>query len=325
MARLIDVADLAQVSKATASKVLSGKAANERIAEGTVHRVEAAAKKLQYRPNYRAASLSSGKTQVLGVVLGEIHPHSVSHLFWSTFWDYLEIAAQKQSYHLLAIRPNQKTSLENASEFAAERRIDGLIIPGFFYDVSQAKRITVPQVYLEVGKQIKYPQLNINPELGIREALEKLHQQGIRNIAHCYHNKHRTGILRGIANELNMTCNTVKISKPEIPAHSTAAAYIHSYQNSLKKDFSKSLPFDHHEAFFCDNDLIALACDTLRPDSSKCRIIGFDGIYTNYSQRSIDSIVYPFQEMSEQAIAAALGHAIPVNPPQSFYQAATHA
>jgi LacI family transcriptional regulator len=68
--RLRDVAERAGVSATTASFVLSGR--DMRISEPTRHRVERAARELDYRPNLTARSLRTQRTRTIGLVADTI-------------------------------------------------------------------------------------------------------------------------------------------------------------------------------------------------------------------------------------------------------------
>lgn len=65
-----DVAKAAGVSVATVSRALNG---HQNVAEGVRTRVLEAAAALRYSPHHAARSLSSRRTQTVGVVLPDLH------------------------------------------------------------------------------------------------------------------------------------------------------------------------------------------------------------------------------------------------------------
>ena len=67
---IVDVADIAGVSKATVSRVLSGNAEYMRVE--TRERVLAAIAELDYRPSSVARSLTSKRTQTAGILVSDI-------------------------------------------------------------------------------------------------------------------------------------------------------------------------------------------------------------------------------------------------------------
>ena len=68
-----DVAKAAQVSKAQAARALGNYGA---VSDDVRERVLAAAEELEYRPNELARSMNTGKSNTIGVVVGDIeNPH----------------------------------------------------------------------------------------------------------------------------------------------------------------------------------------------------------------------------------------------------------
>ena len=74
-----DVAAEAGVARATAAFVINGRAAEMRIARRTSERVREAAGRLGYVPNQIARGMITGRTQVIGVILGGV---------WGKFGQY---------------------------------------------------------------------------------------------------------------------------------------------------------------------------------------------------------------------------------------------
>ena len=76
-ATIHDVAAQAGVSVATVSRVLNGK---QVVREETKERVERAAESLHYVPNVAARSLSSRRSQTIGIVLPDVHGECFSEV-----------------------------------------------------------------------------------------------------------------------------------------------------------------------------------------------------------------------------------------------------
>lgn len=66
------VAAEAGVARATAAFVISGRATELRISPQTIERVRAVAERLGYVPNHLARGMITGRTQVIGVILGGV-------------------------------------------------------------------------------------------------------------------------------------------------------------------------------------------------------------------------------------------------------------
>ncbi len=73
--KLVTIKDVAResgVSIGAVSKVLHGRGGNIRVSEGTAERIRDAAKRLNYRPNYHARSLRSGRSRSIGLVMNPV-------------------------------------------------------------------------------------------------------------------------------------------------------------------------------------------------------------------------------------------------------------
>ncbi len=123
-ATLRQVAEAAGVSIPTASRVLSGRAAEGRIPEATAERVRAAAAKLGYRPNVLARSLRTRRTRTLGLVVTEL-----ANPFYATIAGAVEAAASASGYTLIiaASGEDPARALEYLRELPS-RPADGLIV-----------------------------------------------------------------------------------------------------------------------------------------------------------------------------------------------------
>jgi LacI family transcriptional regulator len=73
------VAEASGVARATAAFVISGRAPELRIAQKTIDRVNAVAKRLGYVPNQLARGMITGRSHVVGVILGGV---------WGKFGQY---------------------------------------------------------------------------------------------------------------------------------------------------------------------------------------------------------------------------------------------
>jgi LacI family transcriptional regulator len=142
----VDVARLAGVSRATVSYVINGQT-NGRVAISpeTQQRVLDAVAELGYAPDAQAQALRSGSTNTIGAIIPDIHnPH-----FWQ-YVDGIDAAALAAGYHLLV----SSTSLDLKHEQdnlrdLAQRRIDGLIVQGYFAEPSK----TTNQIFKQLIKR----------------------------------------------------------------------------------------------------------------------------------------------------------------------------
>ncbi|WP_320415124.1 LacI family DNA-binding transcriptional regulator [Lysobacter changpingensis] len=115
-----DVARVAQVSVATVSRALNG---HGNVAEDVRNRVFAAAQELRYTPHAAARSLSSRRTQTLGVVLPDLHGE-----FFSELMRGIDQVARAQRLHLLVSSYHGNPQEQGAALRAMRGRVDGLLV-----------------------------------------------------------------------------------------------------------------------------------------------------------------------------------------------------
>lgn len=120
-ARLIDVARLADVSRATAARALGGYGI---VTDETRRKVAEAAKALDYRVNDLARSMRSGKTLTIGVVVADI-----SNSFTLNSIRGIIDASASAGYQSLVLNTDGDVRREReAVRVLREKRVDGLLI-----------------------------------------------------------------------------------------------------------------------------------------------------------------------------------------------------
>ena len=144
--RLIDVANLAKVSRATAARVLGGYA---KVGDKRSDRVLAAAQELGYRTNKIARAMRAGRTLTIGVVVADI-----SNSFFGSAVRAIIDAAAQAGYQTLIVNSNEDHGQEiEAVRTLLEKRVDGLIVvPSFPIDnehLDPAAVAMVPTVFLD--------------------------------------------------------------------------------------------------------------------------------------------------------------------------------
>jgi LacI family transcriptional regulator len=123
-----DIAREAGVSASTVSRVLTG---NAPVAEEKREAVQAAVKKLRYRPNAIAQGLVSGRTGAIGVLT-----QSIASPFYGEIMLGIERGLAESSYHAVVASGNWRTEDElSALSLLSGRRVDALIVlPGIIPD-----------------------------------------------------------------------------------------------------------------------------------------------------------------------------------------------
>ncbi len=193
----VDVAKLAQVSRATVSYVINGQQGGKvPISEETRQRVLRAVEELNYVPDARAQALRSGSTKTIGLIIPDIHnPH-----FWQIA-DGVEQEAYAAGYHILlsSIAPENKHA-EDIFKNLAQRRIDGLVmVPSFVYQSKTAQKTLASLI------KRRLPIVEITSGLSetdytVDRIISNYRDTTLEVIAHLLTNKHRRiGLIYGIA------------------------------------------------------------------------------------------------------------------------------
>ena len=116
-----DVAKAAKVSKATAARVLGGYGV---VSDKIKDQVMAAAAALEYRPNELARSMSTGRSGIIGVVVGDIE-----NAFFSLAVRGISDAARLAGYNVIIANSGEKLDAEkSAVDLLIGKRVDGLIV-----------------------------------------------------------------------------------------------------------------------------------------------------------------------------------------------------
>ena len=115
-----DVARHANVSVATVSRALNG---HPNVAEEVRRRVLDVANRLRYSPHHAARSLSSRRTQTIGVVLPDLYGE-----FFSELMRGIDQVARTRGQHLLVSSYHGNPEEQGAALRAMRGRVDGLLL-----------------------------------------------------------------------------------------------------------------------------------------------------------------------------------------------------
>lgn len=120
MKTIIDVAELAGVSKSTVSRVISGKGS---IKPATREKVERAMAQLNYVPNQMARGIRTGRTNIIALMVSE-----ASNLYYNELLYAIEAIAREHNY--MVVLCNSGTDPKLAGQYISwlqQRNVDGLI------------------------------------------------------------------------------------------------------------------------------------------------------------------------------------------------------
>ena len=177
-----DVAQLAGVSRATASRALAGYG---RISEDTVKLVREAAEKLGYRPNEVARAMRAGKTKTIGLVVIS----DFTNAFFDRATKAIIDAAKQHGYQTVVSHTDENIENERqAVRTLVEKRVDGLIlVPSSDTDHEHLRSASLGQIPLVlIDRKLEatnFPAVTTGDYLGAIEAVEHAHQFGHRKMA----------------------------------------------------------------------------------------------------------------------------------------------
>lgn len=180
-----DVAREAGVSTTTVSYVLNQNP-TQTISPETTERIWQAVRALNYVPNLNARSLTSQKTNLIGVVIPQTEPGKefmFANPFYGELLSAIEYTARRNGYHLLLSGPEPDQSYIN---IARNRSVDGIIIVGSYpsKSLNELHELAVPVVLVDTYvKDEVFHTIGIDDRLGGLLATRYLLEKGHRRIA----------------------------------------------------------------------------------------------------------------------------------------------
>jgi LacI family transcriptional regulator len=180
-ARLVDVANRANVSKSTASRVINGAAIN--VSQTTRQRILGAVRELGYTPNAVAQALSMRSSGAIALLV----PAPVSIAYTEMFQRVLTYAAERGMPAIVVIDVERAASELTLRSLVSTGRVDGVIVVSSFegderFDFLQSEE--VPHVYMMRAMPGSTHNVLIDDEKVSAVAVEHLYELGHRRLAH---------------------------------------------------------------------------------------------------------------------------------------------
>lgn len=194
-----------ETSVCTVSRVLSGKAEQNRIPEATCKRVLDYAKQVGYRPNVAARGLRLNRMQDVGLILPDF-----TNPFFAHIAKCVANEARARHYSVQVSETGDHTDQEiEAISHMLNRHVEGLIVWPVGLESKHLRRLadsSTPIVLVDrCFPEIKLPQVSINNTAAAELATQHLLDSGHRKIA-CFQGLVRTPTsedrLRGYRNAL---------------------------------------------------------------------------------------------------------------------------
>jgi DNA-binding LacI/PurR family transcriptional regulator len=181
--KLKDIADRAEVSITTVSRVLNGREEGVQIREETRLKILAIAAELGYRPNLMARALRGSQSFLLGVLA-----QNISSIFHSQILQGLNETAAARGYRVILghVQRNIDVAVEYSSMFE-QSHADGILIIGELTGSQEAFQMLARQhrhivVISDHLPDQKFPAVYSDSQQGTRMAMDHLWAAGHRYI-----------------------------------------------------------------------------------------------------------------------------------------------
>jgi len=297
------VAQHVGLTPSTISAVLNDAPSARAIPQETKNRIHAAAKELDYRPNFFARTLRNKRTYTIGVIAEEIGD-SYGSLVISGIEQYLRT---KDYFFLTVVHRHNPELLNRYSQLLLQRGVEGFIT----VDMQLSEAPLLPTVAVPGHKVLPgVTNIVLDHQHAVRSALNHLLELGHRDIAFMKgqpfssDSEYRWQAICQVAAELNIEL------RPEL----TVQIDIDDPTPQLGYPFAKQLlqrkvPFT---ALFAYNDISALGAIRAFQESGlrvpqDISVVGFDDIQgAAYSNPTLTTVRQPLADMGRLAAETLL-------------------
>lgn len=294
-----DVARLAGVSQAAVSRAFTPGAS---ISDQTRTKVLKAAEELGYRPNLLARSLITGKSQIVGVVMG-----SPRNPFYLEALDHLSVRLGRAGKHLLIFTARPGCDADEMVEALLSFRVESLILMSASLSPAFAEKCRhegIPVIFFSRRAKTLagFPSVTSANHLGGERMARHLLERGYRNLAFMGgHPESSTSIERG-AGFADALARQGYAPPPVEYGNYDRLGSVEATRRLLSLS-------PRPDAIFCANDMMALsAIETARYDfgleiGRELGIAGYDDI-EGASWRSFNLTTYaqPIETMIARTI-----------------------
>jgi DNA-binding LacI/PurR family transcriptional regulator len=300
-----DIAREANVSQSTVSRVLNN---SPRISEATRQRVREAMARLGYSPNAAARTLTTGRSNLIGLVVSNI-----TNPFYPEVIEAVVATAAKEDYNVVLCNAQENWELQSAHlELLIEHQVDGAILTSSLLDseLRLAKmaldRIPLVMVNRTVnGFSVDSVHLD-NTEAGriVARHLAKLGHRRLGFVGGRQETSTNTDRLAGFRQAL--TELGIELS----PEHVVHGAF--TYDSGYASACQLIALSDRPSALFCANDLIALGVMDAVYDAGlrvpqDVAIVGVDDVAAaSLRPLALTTVRQPAAEMGSRAVKLLL-------------------
>ncbi len=297
MSKLKDVADLANVSTATVSRVINGA---DSVKEPTKQKVLDAMAALHYQPNLAARRLAGGKSHVIGLMTSEF----LGPVF-STFLDEIERNLKLNGKYMVVNTGHADVHNEIESlNFLMNAGVDGLILYSEAVDEATLVEVTqkIPTVILNrTVDVIAESCINQDNILGMQLIMEHLHESGFTEASYIFGDLNKPdGVLRKKGALIHAERLGIKTLYTAYSDFTTNSGYFAMKQMLAQEKRPKLV--------VCANDETALgALRAMNEQGLRCpddiALTGYDNIVNlDAASTPITTVQLPVRRMSREAV-----------------------
>lgn len=294
-----DVARQANVSVATVSRALNG---HQNVADAVRHRVMRVANELRYSPHHAARSLSSRRTQTIGVVLPDLHGE-----FFSELVRGIDQVARGHGLQLLVSSYHGHPDEQGVAVRAMRGRVDGLLLMSPYagigaslgHDLAEAMPALLINTHLpESGVGV----LSVDNYAGACAMMRHLLEQGRRRIVFIAGPEDNFEARERLRGYLDTLTQAQPEAKPWVLEGDFDEASGHAAGHRILSADERP------DAVFAANDMMALGCLFALSEAGiqvpgQIALAGFDDIpLSRYVHPSLTTMRVNIAELGAQAM-----------------------
>ncbi len=293
------IAELANVSSATVSKVMNGK--DQNISEATRQRILKIIQEEGYIPNGIAKSLKVKKTKTIGIILPD-----VMNLFYSELCRGAEDMAEASDYSIIICNTDNDENKEyKYLQILQEKMVDGIIMTATESSSNNTfEKISIPMVLvdrdIDFGNKVgRIVVDNIEPAY---EATKHLIQKGCKRI----------GLISSVRKNrpsINRYNGFEKALLESGQAIDESIIYLDNFSIDCGYEGALKILNDPNiDGVFCGNDLIAVGAIKAIKEKGKrvpedIKVVGFYDIsISRYVDPPLTTIKQPIYKMGNEAV-----------------------
>ena len=297
------VAQHVGLTPGTVSAVLNDAPSARSIPQETKNRIHAAAKELDYKPNFFARTLRSKRTYTIGVIAEEIGD-SYGSLVISGIEEYLR---QKNYFFLTVVHRHNPELLNRYSQLLLQRGVEGFIT----VDLQLTEPLLLPTVAVPGHKSLPgVTNIVLDHHHAARVALTHLQELGHKDIAFLKgqpfssDSEDRWRAICQVADDLKISIKPELTVQLDIDEPTPQLGYPYG-----KQLLERKVPFT---ALFAYNDISALGAMRAFQEAGlrvpeDVSVIGFDDIQgAAYSTPSLTTVRQPLAHMGRLAAQTLL-------------------